>query len=119
VRPGIEPRAVFAMKKRRACRVVGLAPAATRSAAGLPFLCERVLQAFVRRPAAELEARIDAARSAMQQGRPVLLLDDRDREDEADIIVAAERLTFDVMAQLIRDCSGHGEGAALCCVPAF
>src|SRR6266511_1343897 len=35
VRPGIEPRAVFAMKKRRACRVVGLAPAATRSAAGL------------------------------------------------------------------------------------
>ncbi len=58
------------------------------------------------RPTAELEARIDAARSAMQQGRPVLLLDDRDREDEADLIVAAERLTVEVMAQLIRDCSG-------------
>jgi len=44
-----------------------------------------------------------AGRSPARRGRT---LDDRDREDEADLIVAAERLTFDVMAQLIRDCSG-------------
>lgn len=55
---------------------------------------------------AALDARIEAALAAMRAGRPVLLLDEGDREDEADLIVAAEKLTVPVMAQLIRDCSG-------------
>lgn len=36
----------------------------------------------------------------------MVLFDDDDRENEADLIVAAQCLTVDTMAQLIRDCSG-------------
>ncbi|PLZ01684.1 3,4-dihydroxy-2-butanone-4-phosphate synthase [Burkholderia sp. WAC0059] len=50
--------------------------------------------------------RIAAALQAMREGRPVVLQDDHDREDEADLIVAAERLTPETMALLIRECSG-------------
>lgn len=57
-------------------------------------------------PAARLRARIEAALQAMREGRPVLLMDDDDRENEADLIVAAERLTQENMAMLIRECSG-------------
>lgn len=39
-------------------------------------------------------------------GRPVLVLDDADRENEADIICAAERITPAVMAMMIREGSG-------------
>ncbi len=53
-----------------------------------------------------LYARIEDALSAMREGRPVILMDDADREDEADLIVAAERLTVPAMALLIRECSG-------------
>jgi 3,4-dihydroxy 2-butanone 4-phosphate synthase len=50
--------------------------------------------------------RIAAALQAMREGRPVVLQDDHDREDEADLIVAAERLTNETMALFIRECSG-------------
>jgi 3,4-dihydroxy 2-butanone 4-phosphate synthase len=50
--------------------------------------------------------RIAAALDAMRAGRAVVLLDDHDRENEADLIVAAERLTVETMALLIRECSG-------------
>ena len=50
--------------------------------------------------------RIAAALQAMREGRPVVLQDDHDREDEADLIVAAERLTTETMALFIRECSG-------------
>jgi 3,4-dihydroxy 2-butanone 4-phosphate synthase len=50
--------------------------------------------------------RIAAALQAMRDGRPVVLQDDHDREDEADLIVAAERLTTETMALFIRECSG-------------
>lgn len=53
-----------------------------------------------------MPARLAAALLAMRQGTPVLLTDDDDREDEADLIVAAERLTEATMALLIRECSG-------------
>ena len=43
---------------------------------------------------------------AMRAGLPVVLLDDADRENEADLIAAAETLSHDAMARLIRDCSG-------------
>ena len=50
-------------------------------------------------------AMIEALR-AMRTGKPVILLDAHDREDEADLIVAAEQLTVPTMALLIRECSG-------------
>ncbi|MFC5431052.1 3,4-dihydroxy-2-butanone-4-phosphate synthase [Paraburkholderia denitrificans] len=56
--------------------------------------------------AAQVPPRIAAALQAMREGRPVVLQDDHDREDEADLIVAAERLTTETMALFIRECSG-------------
>ncbi len=53
-----------------------------------------------------LEQRVCRALQAMREGRPVVLFDDDARENEADLIVAAQCLTVDTMAQLIRDCSG-------------
>lgn len=53
-----------------------------------------------------LAARMQRALDAMRTGRPVVLFDDDDRENEADLIVAAQCLTVDAMARLIRDCSG-------------
>ena len=57
-------------------------------------------------PPTTLQARLDAAAQALRDGKPVLLTDDGDRENEADLIVAAARLTEPVMALLIRECSG-------------
>ena len=54
----------------------------------------------------DLEGRIAAALQAMRAGVPVILLDDFDRENEADLIVAAEKITNDTMALMIRECSG-------------
>jgi 3,4-dihydroxy 2-butanone 4-phosphate synthase len=56
--------------------------------------------------ASTLELRITRALDAMRAGIPVVLLDDFDRENEADLIVAAEKLTIPTMAMLIRECSG-------------
>ncbi len=50
--------------------------------------------------------RLRAALDALRAGRPILLSDDADREDEADVIVAAELVDAATMALLIRDCSG-------------
>jgi len=54
----------------------------------------------------DLEGRIGAALAAMRAGIPVILLDDFDRENEADLIIAAEKLTVETMALMIRECSG-------------
>ncbi len=54
----------------------------------------------------DLEGRIRAALDAMRAGVPVILLDDFDRENEADLIVAADKLSVETMALLIRECSG-------------
>ncbi|HNX93680.1 MAG TPA: 3,4-dihydroxy-2-butanone-4-phosphate synthase [Holophaga sp.] len=50
--------------------------------------------------------RVQAAIQAFREGRAVVLTDDEDRENEADIIVAAEKLTEPLMALMIRECSG-------------
>jgi 3,4-dihydroxy 2-butanone 4-phosphate synthase len=55
---------------------------------------------------APFSQRLGLALSALQAGRPVVLMDDFDRENEADLIVAAEKIDNASMAQLIRDCSG-------------
>jgi 3,4-dihydroxy 2-butanone 4-phosphate synthase len=54
----------------------------------------------------DLEGRIAAALEATRAGIPVILLDDFDRENEADLIVSAEKLTTETMALMIRECSG-------------
>jgi len=50
--------------------------------------------------------RLQAALQALRDGRAVLLLDDDDRENEADLIVAAEKISVPMMALMIRECSG-------------
>jgi 3,4-dihydroxy 2-butanone 4-phosphate synthase len=54
----------------------------------------------------EMNVRVKNALHAMREGRPVILMDDFDREDEADLIIAAEKITVKTMAMLIRECSG-------------
>ncbi|GLU33024.1 3,4-dihydroxy-2-butanone-4-phosphate synthase [Trinickia caryophylli] len=56
--------------------------------------------------AAAVPPRIAAALDAMRAGRAVIVLDDDDREDEADLIVAADRMSVETMALMIRECSG-------------
>ncbi|MGF1756488.1 3,4-dihydroxy-2-butanone-4-phosphate synthase [Photobacterium sagamiensis] len=50
--------------------------------------------------------RVEASLAAIRQGRGVLVVDDEDRENEGDIIFAAETLTPAQMALMIRECSG-------------
>jgi 3,4-dihydroxy 2-butanone 4-phosphate synthase len=51
-------------------------------------------------------APLDAVIADIARGRPVLVLDDDDRENEADLIVAADLVTPQVMAMFIREGSG-------------
>ena len=62
-----------------------------------------VLQPAPTRP---LPPRLRIAVDAIRHGRDVILLDDDDRENEGDLVVAAERITVPTMAMLIRECSG-------------
>lgn len=50
--------------------------------------------------------RVDAALAAMRKGRGVLVVDNADRENEGDLIFAAETMTIEQMAFMIRECSG-------------
>ncbi|PSU36040.1 3,4-dihydroxy-2-butanone-4-phosphate synthase [Photobacterium lutimaris] len=50
--------------------------------------------------------RVEAGLEAIRQGHGVLVVDDEDRENEGDIIFAAETLTSEQMALMIRECSG-------------
>lgn len=49
---------------------------------------------------------LQRAIAAIRAGRPVIVLDDENREDEADLIMAAELVSASWMARFIRDCSG-------------
>lgn len=49
---------------------------------------------------------VTRAIEALRQGRGILVTDDLDRENEGDLIFAAETLTVPQMAMLIRECSG-------------
>ncbi|GAA5008715.1 3,4-dihydroxy-2-butanone-4-phosphate synthase [Acinetobacter puyangensis] len=55
---------------------------------------------------APIEQRIAQALLDLKAGKPVVVMDDFDRENEADLIIAAETLTVPTMAQMIRDGSG-------------
>jgi len=50
--------------------------------------------------------RIRSALSSLRSGRGILLLDDKDRENEGDLIFPAETVDNSQMAMLIRECSG-------------
>ena len=52
------------------------------------------------------EERIEKALTSLKNNNGVLLVDDEDRENEADIIFPAETITVSQMAMLIRECSG-------------
>jgi len=58
--------------------------------------------------------RVQSALAAVRAGVPVILVDDEDRENEGDLIVAAEKLSEQTMALLIRECSGI---VCLCLTP--
>lgn len=57
--------------------------------------------------------RVAAAIEAYRGGRPVILLDDSTRENEADIVAAAENLAYETMVHMIRD----GSGIVCLCFP--
>lgn len=50
--------------------------------------------------------RVRRAIAAVRNGQGVLVVDDEDRENEGDIIFAAETLTPESMALLVRECTG-------------
>jgi 3,4-dihydroxy 2-butanone 4-phosphate synthase len=50
--------------------------------------------------------RVKTALDALRHGQGVLVTDDEDRENEGDLIFAAQSLTPPQMAMLIRECSG-------------
>ena len=50
---------------------------------------------------------IEAALDALRLGRPVLVLDDEDRENEGDVVLAGQTLTDQWMAWTIRNTSGY------------
>jgi 3,4-dihydroxy 2-butanone 4-phosphate synthase / GTP cyclohydrolase II len=54
---------------------------------------------------------IASALSAFAAGRPVVVVDDEDRENEGDLVVAAELITPELVAFMMTDCRG------LICVP--
>ena len=51
-------------------------------------------------------SRLERALTELRRGRPVLVLDDEDREDEGDLVVAAELMTDETMAFVLRHSSG-------------
>jgi len=62
--------------------------------------------AMLEHAALPFEVRFARALEDLRRGHLVLLVDDFDRENEADLIVAAERISVPAMAMLIRECSG-------------
>ena len=58
------------------------------------------------------EQRVERAIAALREGRGVMVLDDENRENEADMIFAAETMTVEQMALTIR----HGSGIVCLCL---
>lgn len=54
----------------------------------------------------DARSRVESAVASLRSGRGVLVVDDENRENEGDLIFAAETLTEEQVAALIRDCSG-------------
>ena len=56
--------------------------------------------------------RVERAIDALRNGRGVMVLDDENRENEGDMIFAAETMTVEQMALTIR----HGSGIVCLCI---
>ena len=54
-----------------------------------------------------MSARVEAALESLREGRPVLVLDDADRENEGDVILAAQTVTAEWMGWTVRHSSGY------------
>jgi len=54
----------------------------------------------------DAETRVENALAALRAGKGILVTDDESRENEGDLIFAAETLTVEQIAMQIRDCSG-------------
>ena len=54
-----------------------------------------------------VDAAVGAALESLRQGRPVLVLDDADRENEGDVILAAETLSTEWLGWTVRHSSGY------------
>ena len=63
---------------------------------------------------ADYRERVEKAIALLQQGKGILLVDDDDRENEGDIIYAAQNMSVADMALMIRECSGI---VCLCITP--
>ncbi len=57
-------------------------------------------------PFGDANERVECALAALRRGHGVLVSDDEARENEGDLIFAAETLSVPQMAMLIRHCSG-------------
>lgn len=62
----------------------------------------------------DYEVRVETAADALRRGRGILLTDDEGRENEGDLIFAAEKMTLRQMALMIQACSGI---VCLCLTP--
>ncbi|MEO8323667.1 MAG: 3,4-dihydroxy-2-butanone-4-phosphate synthase, partial [Actinomycetota bacterium] len=51
-------------------------------------------------------ARVEDAIEELKQGHMVVVVDDEDRENEGDLIFAAEKVTPDAVAFMVKHCSG-------------
>jgi len=64
-------------------------------------------------PFGDAITRVETALNALRLGKGVLVVDDEDRENEGDMVYAAESLTNEQMALLIRE----GSGIVCVCLP--
>jgi 3,4-dihydroxy 2-butanone 4-phosphate synthase len=67
----------------------------------------------LQRAASPFEERFRQALNDMREGRPVIVVDNFDRENEADLIAAAETISVPTMALFIRE----GSGIVCLCLP--
>lgn len=63
--------------------------------------------------ASNTQARLEQALAAMRAGKLMVLMDDFDRENEADLVIPAQTITVQTMATMIRD----GSGIVCLCLP--
>lgn len=70
------------------------------------FLKNSLMEKSLLEEFGDSRSRVENALAALRRGNGVLVVDDENRENEGDLIFAAETLTAEQVAMLIRDCSG-------------
>ena len=54
----------------------------------------------------QIKNNVEKAIIALKQGKPIIVVDDYDRENEGDLIIAAETITSETMNFMIKECRG-------------